>query len=83
MEEITKVKGFRLKYQAPFFKEFIVETPIPPEEIIDRLLDKNILAGVNLSGFDSRLKDLLLVCVTEKRTKKEIDYFVSQLKTLI
>ncbi|MGB2698094.1 MAG: aminomethyl-transferring glycine dehydrogenase subunit GcvPA [Candidatus Zixiibacteriota bacterium] len=83
MEEITKVNGFKLKYQAPFFKEFIVETPIPPEEIIDRLLDQNILAGVDLSRLDSRLKDLLLVCVTEKRTKKEIDYFVSQLKTLI
>jgi glycine dehydrogenase subunit 1 len=83
MEEITKVNGFKLKYQAPFFKEFIVETPIPPEEIIDRLLDQNILAGVDLFRLDSRLKDLLLICVTEKRTKKEIDYFVSQLKTLI
>jgi glycine dehydrogenase subunit 1 len=83
MEEITKIKGFKLKYQAPFFKEFILETPVPPGEIINRLLDKNILAGVDISQVDPRFVNSLLVCVTEKRTKKEIDYFVDQLKGLI
>ncbi len=83
LEELTKINGFKLKYRAPFFKEFILETPVPAGEIINRLLDKNILAGVDLSRFDPGLKDSLLICVTEKRTKKEIDYFVSQLKSLV
>jgi glycine dehydrogenase subunit 1 len=83
VEELTKINGFKLKYQASFFKEFVLETPVPAGEIINRLLDKNILAGVDLSRFDPGLKDSLLICVTEKRTKKEIEYFVSQLKSLV
>ena len=83
MEEIIKIDGFKLKYQAPFFKEFIVETPVPPGEIINKLLDKDILAGVDISRIDPRFDNLLLICVTEKRTKKEIDYFVEQLKRLV
>jgi glycine dehydrogenase subunit 1 len=83
MEEITKIKGFKLKYQAPFFKEFILETPVPPRGIIKKLLEKNILAGVDISRIDPRFENSLLICVTEKRTKKEIDYFVDQLKGLV
>ena len=83
MEEITKIKGFKLKYQAPFFKEFILETPVSAGEIIKKLLHKNIMAGVDISQIDPRFEDSLLICVTEKRTKKEIDYFVDQLKGLV
>jgi len=82
MNEITKIDGFELKYQAPFFKEFVVNTPLPPEEVIKRLLDKNILAGVDLSRIDPELKNSLLICVTEKRTKEEIDHFVNEIKNL-
>jgi glycine dehydrogenase subunit 1 len=83
MNEITKTDGFELRYQAPFFKEFVVNTPLPPEELINKLLDKNILAGVDLSGMDPELTNCLLICVTEKRTKEEIDYFVNEIKNLI
>jgi glycine dehydrogenase subunit 1 len=82
MEQITKIDGFKLKYQAPFFKEFVLNTPIPPPEIIDKLLAKNILAGVDLSRLTPELKNCLLICVTEKRTKKEIDYLVSEIRNL-
>jgi glycine dehydrogenase subunit 1 len=81
-EQITKMDGFKLKYQTPFFKEFIVETPLPPQKIIKGLLDKNILAGVDMSQFDPDLRNCLLICVTEKRTKKEIDHFINELKNL-
>ena len=83
MEQIAKIKGFSLKYQAPFFKEFVVSTPIPPQDIINGLVGKNILAGTDLSGTNPQLKDCLLVCITEKRTKEQIDYFVNEIKNLI
>jgi len=82
MEKITEINGFELKYQAPFFKEFVVKTPLLAQEITTGLLRKNVLAGVDLSRFNPQLKNCLLICVTEKRTKKEIDYFVDELKGL-
>jgi len=80
-DEIAKIKGFKLKYQQPFFKEFVVETPVPPKDIVKKLSEKNILPGIDLSRFDT-LGDGLLVAVTEKRTKEEIDRMIEELKNL-
>mgnify|MGYP001615648625 FL=1 len=44
-----------------------------------RLLKEKILAGVPLKPFDRTLRDCLLVAVTEKRTKAEIDHFADAL----
>ena len=82
-DQIARIDGYKLKFQAPFFKEFVVETPIPAGRIIKLLLKKNILAGIDLSLFDRRMKNNLLVSVTEKRTKEEIDYLVENLKGLV
>jgi len=79
-EQISKIPGFSIKYSRPFFKEFVIKVPIPPREIIRRLLEKKIFAGIDLGEFDFGLNDGLLVCVTEKRTKDEIDAFVNGLR---
>lgn len=81
-EQITRIDGFRKRYVAPFFKEFVIETLLPPKKIIRLLLKRNIFAGVDLSLFDRKLKNQLLVCVTEKRTKEEIDCLADELRKL-
>jgi glycine dehydrogenase subunit 1 len=81
-ERIAQVQGFRKRFTAPFFKEFVIDTPIPPKRIIKVLLKKNIFAGVDLGFFDRKLKHQLLVCVTEKRTKEEIDLLADELSKL-
>jgi glycine dehydrogenase subunit 1 len=43
------------------------------------LLDKGILAGLPLGDFRSDMKNLLLVAVTEVRTRQQIDDFVHQI----
>ncbi|TLU57591.1 MAG: aminomethyl-transferring glycine dehydrogenase subunit GcvPA, partial [Chlorobium sp.] len=47
--KIAAIPGFSLKYQAPFFREFVVETPIPAAEVIERMLDKKVFAGYDLA----------------------------------
>jgi glycine dehydrogenase subunit 1 len=82
-DEITRIEGFKKRFDAPFFKEFVVETPIPPKRIIRSLMKRNLFAGIDLARFDRKLKNCLLVCVTEKRTKEEIDYLVDELRKLV
>ncbi len=78
---IVEIPGFRLRFNGPIFREFVVDTPKPAAEIIKLLSDKGILPGLDLKQFDS--KDTgLLIAVTEKRTKGEMDLFVSELKKL-
>jgi glycine dehydrogenase subunit 1 len=77
--ELTKIPGVSLRFGAPFFKEFALRLPKPPERVVARLLKDRILAGVPLTRFDRAYKDCLLVAVTEKRTKDEIDAFARAL----
>lgn len=76
--EISSLNGFSLAYKAPFFKEFVVLTPLAPSEIIAKLQKKNIFAGIDLteSGYDNQL----MIAVTEKKSKNDLDVFVQALK---
>ncbi len=77
---IDQLDGFRLKYNRPFFKEFVVECERPAPEIVEALLEHRILAGLDLGRFYPGMDNSLLVAVTEKRTRAEIDDFVERLE---
>ncbi len=76
-ERIAQLPGFELTFSKPFFKEFVVSTPLPAEDILRTLLDKKIFGGIALARFFPELKNRLLISVTEKRTKEEMDIFLS------
>lgn len=75
---ISTIPGFRLKYDKPFFKEFLVSTPVPASTIIEKLAKKDILAGIDVSRYG--LDEGLLIAVTEKRTRGEMDAFIHSLR---
>ncbi|MGD0338090.1 MAG: aminomethyl-transferring glycine dehydrogenase subunit GcvPA [Bacteroidota bacterium] len=77
-EKIAAVKGYRMKFTRPFFKEFAVETPRPASEIVHTLSERGILAGIDLARFVDG-ETGLLIAVTEKRTREEMDRFVNEL----
>lgn len=79
-DRISKIDGFKKRYDSPFFKEFVIQTPLAPREIISSLLKKNVFAGINLSAMDPRLENQMLISVTEKRTKEEIDILADELR---
>jgi glycine dehydrogenase subunit 1 len=71
-------KGLTAKgWENPFKNDrFLWEFPIKhpnAEQIRKELLKEGFLFGINLERFYPDLKDTLLVAVTEKRTKKEMD----------
>ena len=74
-ERLTQIPGVSLRFPAPFFKEFTLKLPVSPDRVIGKLLKQRILGGVPLKRFDRALGDCLLVAVTEKRTRAEIDAF--------
>ena len=80
---LAAVPGVKLRYGAPFFKEFTLELPKSPERVVKRLMKEKILAGVPLKMLDRAHKDCLLVAVTEKRTKDEIDAYAAALAAAV
>ena len=82
-EVLSQVDGARLRFSSPFFKEFVLQLPKSPERVTRRLLRERILAGLPLGQFDRALKDSLLVAVTEKRSRAEIDAYAHALKNAL
>jgi glycine dehydrogenase subunit 1 len=78
-ERLSAIPGASLRFGAPFFKEFALRVPKAPERIVQRLAKEKILAGVPLKPFDRALRDCLLVAVTERRTRAEIDHLANAL----
>ena len=79
-EKISELEGFEVVNKDNFFHEFWVKTPMPSTEIIEKLNSNEILAGVELNKFGE--EEGLLVCVTEKRNKKEMDRYLNELEVL-
>ena len=67
LEEI----GFTLKYQQPFFHEFVTTCPKDADTVLSALEDKGFLGGLPLGNGE------ILWCTTEKNTKQEMDTLVS------
>jgi glycine dehydrogenase subunit 1 len=79
---IGALPRYRLAFEAPTFNEFVVRCPVAPEEINRRLLEHGILGGLPLGRFYPDLADAWLVCVTESRTREEIDRLAGYLEAL-
>lgn len=72
--QIAQIPGFSLRWnQGHFFNEFTVQCSLPTSEILDKLSLEGIQGGYELAPDYPELKNCLLFCVTEKRTRKEID----------
>ena len=76
--EISKIKGFSLAFKQPFFKEFTINTPIDPQDIIAHLTINDILPGIDLC--EANYENKMLIAVTEKKSKEEMDELINALK---
>ncbi|MFQ6044635.1 MAG: aminomethyl-transferring glycine dehydrogenase subunit GcvPA, partial [Candidatus Poribacteria bacterium] len=76
-KRLCELDEFALKFPAPFFNEFLVQCNADPNEINKKLLNKKIIGGLPVERFYPELKNCALFCVTEMRTKDEIDTLVA------
>lgn len=74
---ITGLPRFASRFAHPTFKEFVVrDRRGEVSALIDHASRAGVLAGIPLGRWYPELSDCLLVTVTEKRTKSEIDGLV-------
>lgn len=76
---IQKLPGFSLWSSAPFYNEFVIETPIPVSEINDLLLDHDVLGGYDLGQDYPELSHHMLLAVTEMNTREQMDLLLHSL----
>ena len=80
---ITDIPGFTPLFTRPFFDEFAVATPMPVEELNAALRDRGLIGGYDLSRDYPELGDAALFCVTEQRTRDDIDTLVTALEEIV
>ncbi|MDR3589025.1 MAG: aminomethyl-transferring glycine dehydrogenase subunit GcvPA [Negativicutes bacterium] len=82
-QELTKSGGCQAVFGAPFFKEFVVRCARPAAEVNAALLKHSIIGGLDLGRYYPELKNCLLLCVTENRTRSEIDRLVGEMGAVV
>lgn len=79
-----KKAGFKPLFDQPFFNEFAIALDQDAAAVNEKLLEHGILGGYALdreflNSLGLRQEQAMLICVTEKRTREEIDHLVSVL----
>ena len=83
-EKLLAIPGVEMRFPGRhFFNEFVVKTPVGADRLIRRLIEQGQAAGFPLGRYYDDMDHCLMVAVTEKRTKQEIDYFAHVMENAI
>jgi glycine dehydrogenase subunit 1 len=81
-EQLCQSERFSLAFEAPTFKEFVIrDANNDVQGLLKTALDAGYLAGLPLGRWYPELSDCLLIAVTERRTKQELDGLSQTLAT--
>jgi len=79
-ERLTAVSGVELLHEAPVAREFALRLEAPVETVLDRCAERGIAAGYPLGRDYPEFEDGLLIAITERRTKAQIDELAEALE---
>lgn len=82
-EQLSQVRGINLKFEGSFFREFVIELPFEAATAKVALSDAGIWPGIKCGCYYSDMPNCLLVSVTERHSRKDIDTLVSGLEAII
>ncbi|MDD7340144.1 MAG: aminomethyl-transferring glycine dehydrogenase subunit GcvPA [Eubacteriales bacterium] len=80
-KEICKSGKYKLLFDKPFYKEFVITSDISIDKINEALNANGFMNAFNLTWFyGDEYKNTFMLAVTEKRTKEEMDKLVEVLE---
>ncbi|MGW8285964.1 MAG: aminomethyl-transferring glycine dehydrogenase subunit GcvPA [Candidatus Deferrimicrobiaceae bacterium] len=77
---LSAVRGVTIPFNGPTFNEFSIRLPKRADDVVASLLQRGIAAGVPLGSYYPGEENSLVVTVTEKRTRGEIDLLARELE---
>ncbi len=72
-ERLAAVDGVEPLHEAPVVREFAVRLDAPVDRVLDRCAERGIAAGYPLGREYPEYEDGLLVAITERRSREQID----------
>ncbi|BBA35481.1 glycine cleavage system protein P (pyridoxal-binding), N-terminal domain protein [Methylocaldum marinum] len=83
MQGLAGIEGVDRVFAGPFFHEAVIRTRRPAREIMDGLAERGILGGYELTREYPELGEAILVCVTETRTREDIESYLCEIASLL
>ncbi|MEJ2725491.1 MAG: aminomethyl-transferring glycine dehydrogenase subunit GcvPA, partial [Deltaproteobacteria bacterium] len=71
--------GLKRPFGSATFNEFVLEFPARSEKAYKRLLEKKIIAGLPLAPYYPELTGHYLLCVTETKTRQDLDELIKEM----
>ena len=82
-KRLAAVDGIELLHDAPVAREFALRLDAPVAEVVDRVSEEGIAAGYPLGREYPEYEDGLLVAITERRSRDDIDRLAEALAQAI
>ncbi|MGF9714688.1 aminomethyl-transferring glycine dehydrogenase subunit GcvPA [Paenibacillus naphthalenovorans] len=82
VESFRRIKDVTLAFNSPFFNEFVLKLPEQADigRLNEALLSFGFIGGYDLGSAYPELKNHLLIAVTERRTREEIEEFIDRME---
>lgn len=81
--KLTEIDGVETVFNHTYFHEAVIKLPQAVKPVLKALLAHDIHGGLDISPYFSELDNCLLVCVTETKTEKDIDAYVTALRAVL
>jgi len=78
LKEKLRSAGCTIPFEGTTFNEFVVAFPSGFRTRYEGLLEKQVVAGLPLAPYYPELDDHYLLCVTETKTREDMDTFVGE-----
>jgi len=90
-DQLTAIPGVSALNDQPFFREFALRLAKPADLALAALADEGILGGLSLKGLagdtdpsvDGATSSIVLIAVTERRTREELDRYATALRKVL
>jgi glycine dehydrogenase subunit 1 len=72
-KRLAEVRGCKIRFTGPHFKEVVLDTPVAGDQLARRMAERGFLIGPSLERWYPDMDNSIVIAVTEKRTKDDID----------
>ncbi|MCX7043860.1 MAG: aminomethyl-transferring glycine dehydrogenase subunit GcvPA [Candidatus Sumerlaeota bacterium] len=83
-KRLLQVAGVKMRYPNRwYFNEFVITLPMAADRVIRGLFQRGIAAGFPLGRYWPEMNNCLLIAITEKRSKQDIDFLAHTLEAIL
>jgi len=83
-QRLTKIPNVKPHFKTNwFFNEFVLDLPCEAADVVSKLIAKGLAAGFPLGRYYQGMENCILICVTEQRSKQQIDMLAEALESVL